>query len=159
MIEALSFTAIEPPIEPLAPNAGENVTSIVQAVPAGRIIPAEHGADPPPAAAKKPLPENPESVTLLVLVFFMAILLGALIVPPAWLVKVRVVGMKESGGVPPPEPVPENATICGLNDVLSVMDKSPLIAPAAVGVNVTATLHFPLDASDPVQVVPGELMA
>lgn len=80
---ALSVTVTAPLMIPLDPSAGENVTAMVQPVPAGRTSPGEHGADPPLAAAKNPVPENAEIVTLLVLEFFAVTLLEALIVPTA----------------------------------------------------------------------------
>ncbi len=73
--------------------------------------------------------------------------------------KLRLVGVKVSGAVPPPEPVPESPTSCGENPAVSVMVTAPLMLPLAVGVNVTAILHLAFDASEAPQVVPEELIA
>jgi len=75
------------------------------------------------------------------------------------LANVKLAGVNISGGVVPPEPVPFSDTTCGLNAVASVMLTEPLMAPAVVGEKVTARLHFPFGASEPVQVVPVELIA
>lgn len=153
------MTAIAPLIDPLDPSAGENVTEAVQLAPAAKFRFEAQGVVPDPATANSPLAARDVSVTALVLVFFTVTVLPALLVPTAWLVKVRLAGVKESGGVLPPEPVPDRVTSCVLNDVPSVMAMAPFTVPAAVGVNVTAILHLALDASDPVQVVPVELIA
>jgi hypothetical protein len=74
-------------------------------------------------------------------------------------VKVRFAGVKVSGALLPPEPVPENVATCGLKAVLSVIVTAPLIEPAAVGVKVIAMLHFAFEARVVPQVVPLELIA
>lgn len=146
-------------ITPLAPSAGENVTAALQLAPAARFKLAAQGFAPLPVTANSPLAAKELSATALALVFFTVTVLAGLVVPTAWIVKARVVGVNESGGVLPPEPVPDRLTSCGLNEVPSLIDTAPSIAPAAVGVKVTAILHFALDASDPVQVVPAEFIA
>ena len=81
-----------------------------------------------------------------------------LVVPTAVARKLRDAGENVRGAVAPPEPVPESATTCGGNPEASVMVSAPLMLPFAVGVNVTAILHFAFEASDAPQVVPAELM-
>lgn len=67
--------------------------------------------------------------------------------------------MNVSGAVLPPKPVPESDTSCVLKEVASVMVSAPLMAPAAVGENVTAMLHLAFNAREAPQVVPLELIA
>ena len=81
-----------------------------------------------------------------------------LVVPTAVARKLRDAGENVRGAVAPPEPVPDSATSCGENPAASVMVSAPLMLPFAVGVNVTAILHFAFEASEAPQVVPAELM-
>ena len=71
----------------------------------------------------------------------------------------RVAGVKARGGVDPPEPLPDSGMTSVVNEVVSVNVSPPLIAPFAVGENVTAMLHLALGPNVPVQVVPVELRA
>src|ERR1700677_4119799 len=97
-----------PLIVPLAPNAGENVTLIVQAAAARRVRLGVHGFVAPPVAEKSPLVAMLVSVTELALVFLMVTVLAALLVLTACAAKDSVAGAKVSGAVPPPAPVPES---------------------------------------------------
>jgi hypothetical protein len=156
---ALSVTTMAPLMLPLAPSAGENVTDIVQVAFAAKFKFAEQGLVPLPENVKSLLAASEARVTLLVLVFLTVTVLAALVVPTASVAKVNEAGVNVRGAVLPPEPVPERLTNCGLNELPSRRLSEPLIAPATVGVNVTAMLHFAAAASDPVQVVPVALMA
>jgi hypothetical protein len=144
---------------PFAPNAGEKVTLSVQLWLALRIRLAAHGVVPLPVAENSPLDAIELSVSALALTFFSVTVLPVLVVPTASVVKVKVAGVKVRGTAFPPEPVPVSVTSCGLKDVASVMVTAPLREPAAVGINVTAMLHFAFDASEEPQVVPLELIA
>src|SRR5579864_1091935 len=144
---------------PLAPNAGENVTLMVQLAPAASCRLAAHFTVPLPAAANSPLAVIVFRVTVFALTFFTVTVLAALVVPTASRANVMVAGVKVSGGVVPPEPVPESATSWVLNEVLSLTVRPPLIAPFAVGEKVIAMLHFALEAREAAQVVPVELTA
>jgi hypothetical protein len=62
---------------------------------------------------------------------------AALVVPTVWLVKVRLVGDKDTVGDPLEVPDPVRLTVCGLPLALSVMVRVPLRVPVAVGVKVT----------------------
>ncbi len=156
---ALSLTTTAPLMVPLDPNAGAKVTLIVQLAPAARFRLVAHGVVPLPAAPNSALVPSEFKVTALAPVFFTVTDFPALVVPTAWAVKVRVAGVNDNGGVLPPEPVPDRPTTCRLNVVASLIDNAPFTAPATVGVNVTAMLHFPFAARLPVQVVPAELTA
>jgi hypothetical protein len=70
---------------------------------------------------------------------------AALVVPVVCEAKVRVVGESIIPGVGA-VPVPLSATLWGDPVALSVMVSDPVRLPAAVGVNVTETLHDPLAA-------------
>jgi hypothetical protein len=156
---ALSVITIEPLMLPLAPSTGANVIDIVQVAFAARFKFAAQGLVPVPAATKSLLAASEASVTLLVLVFFTVTDFAALVVPTASVANVTEAGVNVSGAVLPPEPVPERLTTCGLNELPSLRLSEPLIAAVAVGVNVTAMLHFAAAASDPVHVVPVVLIA
>jgi hypothetical protein len=62
---------------------------------------------------------------------------GALVVPRVRLGNVRLTGAIVTGK----SPVPLRLTVCGLFDALSVNVSVPARVPAAVGENVTPTLH------------------
>jgi hypothetical protein len=109
---------------------------------------------PPPALNAPDTGPIDEMVTVLELTFLTVTVLAALVVPWSCAAKVRVAGVKESGVVPPPVPVPENGTICGEYSPPGVIATAPLIAPFAVGVNVTAILHLAFAARDDPHVVP-----
>src|SRR5580692_12111692 len=156
---ALSLMTIAPLMFPLAPSAGEKVTPSVQVAPAFRFRLAVQGFAPLPVAEKSPVVAIVASVTAEVLPFLMASVLAPLVVPAACGAKASVAGVKVSGGVLPPDPVPESATSCGENPAPSVSVTAPLMLPFVVGVKVTARLHLALGASDAPQVVPAELTA
>jgi hypothetical protein len=156
---ALSVITTAPLIVPLDPSAGEKVTFSVQVAETARTRFATHGTDPVPVAAKSPLVAIAVKVSELLPLFLTVSDLAALVVPTACVLKVRVVGVKVSGAVAPPDPVPERPTSCGENPTESVIVTAPLMLPFALGVNVTAILHLALDASDAPQVVPLEFVA
>src|SRR3982074_483297 len=112
---ALSVITTAPLIVPLAPRAGENVTLSVQAAPAMRFRLAAQGVVPLPLAEKSPVVAMVLRVKELALLFLTVRIFAVLVVPTAWAVKVSVVGVKVSGAVPPPEPVPDSAISCGDN--------------------------------------------
>ena len=159
LMVALSVMTTAPLIVPLDPRAGEKVTFNVQVAEAARTRFAVHGFVPVAVAAKSPVVEIAVKVSELVLLFLTVSDFAALVVPTAWVAKVSVVGVNVSGAVPPPEPVPERPTSCGENPAVSVIVTAPLMLPLAVGVNVTAMLHFAFEASEAPQVVPLELVA
>jgi len=156
---AVSVMMTAPLTAPLAPSAGAKVTLSVQVVPAGKLRLAAQGFDPLPVAEKSPLVAMVVRVKELLLLFLTVRDFAGLVVPTACLVNIKVGGVKVSGAVPPPEPVPESPTSCGENPVASVMVTAPLMLPLAVGVKVAAILHLAFDASEAPQVVPEELMA
>jgi hypothetical protein len=118
-----------------------------------------HGFAPLPVAEKSPLLAIALNVTELVLLFFTVSGFAVLVVPAACAAKATLAGLKVNGAVPPPDPVPDNATSCGENPEASVIASAPFTLPFAVGVNVTAILHFAFVANDAPQVVPVELTA
>ena len=77
--------------------------------------------------------------------FVRVIAFGALVVPTAWLPKLRLVGEKLT---PAATPVPDRATVCGLPVALSVTVIVPGWLPVAVGVNVTLIAQFAPAATD-----------
>ena len=66
---------------------------------------------------------------------------GALVVPCAWLPKVRLTGERPATG-PLADPVPVRLTVCGLLAAPSVMVRAPVLVPPAVGVKVTVTVQL-----------------
>lgn len=70
-----------------------------------------------------------------------------------WLAKLRLVGLKLTGLLTVPVPVPARAIICGLRAALSLMVIAPAIDPATVGEKVALTVHFAFAAIVPVQVL------
>jgi hypothetical protein len=59
-----------------------------------------------------------EIVTVVELVLVTDTVLPALVVPTAVLGKDKLVGLKVSGGVWPPVPLPERATICSIESTV-----------------------------------------
>jgi hypothetical protein len=109
-------------------------------------------------AEKPPLVAIVLRVNELALLFFTVRVCAVLVVPTACVPKLKLVGVKVSDAVPPPEPVPESPTSCGDSPVESVIASPPLMLPFAVGVNVTAMLHFAFEASEAPHVVPEEFV-
>src|SRR5580658_8724724 len=144
---AVSVTTTAPLMLLPDPKAGVNVALSVQLLPAFRTCPAVHGVAPLPLAENSPLAAIELSVSALALVFFTVTAFAALVVPTT-AARLRLVGVKVSGAVLPPDPVPVSATSCGLKDVPSVSVTAPSTAPADCGANVTAMLHFALDANE-----------
>lgn len=64
-----------------------------------------------------------------------------LVVLITWVAKVRLVGTRDTTGVPP-TPVPVSVTCCGLFAALSVIVTVPLKVPAVGGVKVTEIVQF-----------------
>lgn len=155
---AVSVTATAPLRLPLEPAAGEKVTLSVQVLLALSTSAALQGVVPLPLALNSPLAAIELRVSALVLVFFTVTALAALVVPTT-AARLTLDGVKVSGAVLPPDPVPVSATSCGLNVVPSVIVTAPETAPADCGANVTATLHLAFDASEVPQVVPLGLTA
>ena len=76
-----------------------------------------------------------------------------LVLPTGWFVKDALAGLKLTGLVTVPLPVPLNATICGLPDALSFIVNAPEIEPGTLGENVTLMVQVLLAAIVPVQVL------
>jgi len=72
---------------------------------------------------------------------------AALVEFNVWLANVSDAGERLAPGVPGANPVPVRPTVCGLPAALSVMVTAAPRAPAAVGVNVTLIVQFPLFAA------------
>ena len=89
---------------------GAKVTLSVQLAFCTSIEVSLHGVAPLPAWVKFPLVAIEDSVTVLALVFCTVTVFAALVVPMAWLVKARDVGVNFSGEVEPPVPVPVSFT-------------------------------------------------
>ena len=64
-------------------------------------------------------------------------LLATLVVPTAWLAKLRPETLKLTAGAMAVAPVPVKATACGEPAALSLIVIVPVRVPVAVGVNVT----------------------
>jgi hypothetical protein len=131
--------------EPLA--VGLKVTLILQLPPAVTL-------DPQPLVwAKSPAlaPVMAMLVTIKVEApeLLRVIVCAALVVPTAWLAKVRVAG-ERLAAAPVAAPVPERLTLCGLPAALSVKATAAERDPLAVGLNVTLILQFaPAATLDP----------
>ena len=65
----------------------------------------------------------------------------ALVKPIAVLGKDKLTGLKTSGGVWPPVPLPERATIWGVELIDWVTVSVPLMEPLVFGVKVTERVH------------------
>src|SRR5580704_9749456 len=159
LIAALSLRMTAPLMAPVAPSAGEKVTLRVQAAAAASARFGLQGFAPAPVAEKSPVVAIVVRVTEPLLVFITVRAFAGLVVPTACAAKESVAGVKVSGAVAPPEPVPVSAMSCGENPAASVMATAPSMLPFALGVKVTAILHLAFDASDAPQVVPTVLMA
>jgi hypothetical protein len=109
-IVAVSVTVIEPSTFPLAPSAGENVTLIAHVPLAFNSNPAAHGVAPLPPTEKSALGAIEFSVREAPLVFLIWTVFAALEVPATKDPKAAVAGLKVSGDVPPPLPVPVSPT-------------------------------------------------
>jgi hypothetical protein len=123
--------------------AGVNVTLIVQFSSAGSELPqvevsANSAALAPVTAmlvkSKVPLP-----------LFVRVTVWAAELVPTNWLPKVRVLRERPT---PAEVPVPVRLTVWGLPVALSVNTIEAVRAPAALGVNVTLTVHWADGASE-----------
>src|SRR5450755_791233 len=121
-----------PLIDPL--REGVNVMPSVQLAPTA-------SAPVQPVALKSPLADTEEIVNEVLPLFFTVTVVGALVVPTAWLGNVTLAGVNFNGAVEPPVPLPVNMASCGLKAASSVMVSTPLIVAVASGVNVTAMVH------------------
>jgi hypothetical protein len=123
---------------------GVKVTATVQDAPAASEL--VQGPTRPPVTEKLLLAAT-ESVRLFALVLVTVTVCGSLAKPSAGLSNLKVVGLKVSGTVPPPEPVPLRLTSCVKFDGLATV-ADPLIDPFWVGWKVTAIVHVDFPASD-----------
>ena len=117
-----------------------NVTEIVQVAPADNVF-GDNGQVE--VCEKSPEVETLEIVNGTVWLFFRVTPLGALVVPIPWGAKPRLAGNKLTGAVP----VPLNVAVCGEFEALSLTVSIPVLAPRAVGVNVTEILQLAPAAS------------
>ena len=128
---ALSVMVKEPVLPPAA--VGVKVTLMAQFAPAAKLVPQEL------VCAKSP------AVTMLVIVKAAVPVLvnvtgcAALVVPKAWLEKVRLRADKLATGAGRPSPA--RPIVCGLPTALSVRVTEPYRLPGAVGVKVTDIVH------------------
>jgi len=99
-----------------------------------RLLP--HGVVIPAAAEKSRLAEN-AIVKLPAELLVRVTTLAALVVPTAWLAKVKVAGATETEF----SPVPLKGTICGECAASSVIVNAPGTAPATVGFSVTVIVQ------------------
>lgn len=65
-----------------------------------------------------------------------------LVLPTAWLLKVKVDADRVTAGAEAAAPVPDRLVLCGLPLALDVTDKEPVRLPEVVGVNVTLILQL-----------------
>jgi hypothetical protein len=137
---ALSVILAAPLRVPVA--EGLNVMLIVQLALAASVVP--HVL----VCKKSPLIAMLVMLRVAVPVFLRVTLWAALVVPTAWLVKVRLVADKLTAGALAAVPVPVRLIVCGLPDALSVMVTVPVRVPVAVGLKVTLILQFPPAATE-----------
>src|SRR5207248_1505888 len=138
---ALSVTVMEALRVPAA--VAENVTLILQAVPAARLpLPTgQVSAEMVKSPELVPPSTTLENVTGLLPVFVIWTLCGLLVVPVFCAPKVRLTGLKLRVKVPI-WPVPLSVIVCGLPVALSVTVMDAERAPAAVGEKVTLMAQF-----------------
>jgi hypothetical protein len=67
---------------------------------------------------------------------------GGLVVPTVWLLKVKLVGDKDTAGDPLDVPEPIRLTVCGLLLALSLTVIVPVSVPVVVGLNVTLIVQL-----------------
>jgi len=137
--EALSVTLKVPVRVPEA--AGVNVTLMLQFPPAANELPQLL------VWPKSPLAAIPVMVSAALPVLESVTVCAALVEFNVWLANVNDAGERLAPGVPGANPVPVRPTICGLPAALSVIVTAAPRAPAAVGVNVTLMVQFPLFAA------------
>jgi hypothetical protein len=139
---ALSVTEIEPVRKPVA--VGVKLTEIVHVPATATEVPQVLVWLKSPLAAIVVIVKG--AVPELVSVTDCA----ALVVPTAWLLKVKLVGETLTAGA---VPVPVNETVCGLLLALSVTEIDPVRDPVAVGAKVTEIVQVPATATDEPQVL------
>jgi len=141
---ALSVAVSVPERDPEA--VGVNVTEIVQLAPAATAVPQVF------IAAKSPETAIEVIETATVPEFERVTVCAALVAPVGSEVNVRLVGERftDVEGVVCAVPVPDNATLCGELDALSVRETEALMAPEADGANVIWMVHdAPLASVEP----------
>lgn len=145
---ALSATERLPVSAPAA--VGLNSTETVQLAAAARVAP-HVVADLRNEVALVPVMVSEVSVTVAVPVFFTVTNCAAVVEPTVVEAKVRLVG--ESVTVSGAVPVPVSFTVCGEPVALSAIERLPVRAPAAAGLNSTETVQLAAAASVAPQVV------
>src|SRR5947199_2790558 len=105
------------------PAAGENVTLIVHDAPAATVLGAS-GQLLVCAKSAAFVPLTPIAVTdsAALPVLVTVAVAAALVVPTAWLGKLRLAGESETAGTGVVVPVPDSGTACGLPAASSVID-------------------------------------
>jgi len=156
---AVSFRIMAPLIVPVPPRGGAKVMESLQVAPVARVMPAVQGVVAAPVAAKSVVAETALRVNAAALEFLTVTVFATLVVPAAWVGNVSVAGLKVSGEVAPPLPVPESWISCGEYEVPFVTAIAPLKLPFAEGVNVMARAHLAFAANVALQVVPVEVIA
>lgn len=109
--------------------SGLNSTPIVQVDPAATVVQVLL------LTAKSPVTVGADTVSDVLRWFVRVTVFAALVVPDAWLEKLKLVGETVAGAVP----LPLRLTDCGLLAALSVNVRVPLAVPIVVGSNVTPT--------------------
>jgi hypothetical protein len=109
---------------------GENVTPIVQLVPAATLAPHVLLATANPALAAMPAKFNAT-----VCLFVKVTVLAVLVPPTATVPKLKLLVESVTGALP----VPVRLTVCGLVIALSANVRTPEAGPRAAGMNVTPT--------------------
>jgi hypothetical protein len=117
----------------LAPVAvGLNVTLMEQLAPAAKLAPQVFVCEKSPLLV--PVKVMLVRVSVAVPLFVSVIALAALATPTCWLPNASDVGDRVTAGA---VPVPVRAAVWGLPVALSVTVRVPVLAPVAVGLNVT----------------------
>lgn len=142
LLMALSAKANVPLAAPSA--AGVNVTPTLQVAPAATAVPHVllEIANGPPAATEMPVKVS-ATLSLLVTVTVFA----GLVLPNASVPKLKLVAEKLSGALP----LPVKLTICV--PALSVIVRTPEVAPITVGANTTLMVHDAEGASAKLQLL------
>jgi len=112
---------------------GANVTLMVQLAPTAKLVPQVS------ICAKSPVATMLVIIKAAVPVSLNVTVCGALVVPKAWLGKVRLRVDKLATGAGRPSPA--RPIVCGLFTALSVRVTEPYRLPGAVGVKVTVIVH------------------
>ena len=127
----MSLMVMEPVLLPA--TVGVNVTLMVQFASAAKLAPQVL------SCAKSPVTTMLVIIKAAVPVLLNVTACGALVVPKAWLEKVRLMADKLTTGAGRPSPA--RPIVCGLSAALSVRVTEPYRLPGAVGVKVTVIMH------------------